>query len=758
MLRIFIILFIWLTLSHAALVHADHKKDPHAYPSSIILAPGSLQITLNKSIQWLKAEHSNLSLGQLQSSHNSVFQNINEGAVLKEDQVYWLRMRMINPTKNGIPLALSLSPKNMMIEAAYSKSEGTWAHLTHIKSDTLLTGHSSLVITIEGRSDSWVYLRIKAITTTKLEAQLKDLDDYIQNVSAYQQLIGASIACIFIVILLHLTAIQTHNHVRHYLIVLMGVIAIIYIASHAPSSILPQWLIILSNQSPWIIASLLALSSFKTEFYKQHILSSSNIFLILSLVLIGLILVNLSYITLLSVSLIPAIYAAYNASRVSRALFISCVTFIVTCSWSLLYTITPATIHSPTNMHEVYGFVLTVLCASGSMITPYFRRQTARQKPTNITNQSPFLSQISHDFRTPMNGVLGMAELLKDTPLSQQQRSFLSTIEQSGHDLLRLINRVSDMGKLQSGKLQSEKTSFDLIELIEKVIERHTPLAEQNQVEIILNIDPVISSNILCDEDRLNTVLDNLVLNALSKTKQGELEIKIHWIDEKKQDQLFFTIRDSGKGLDKETLKQIINSHNQITNPTLDIQNIDFGLFLSKHIIEALQGAFYIESSSKIGTTIRFSMQVATDHSQQANLKFDTLKGLSLLVVDDNSTFRTVIQQYANSWGAHADATYNGKEALALLRNHKTIETPYDIMLIDQDMPIMNGFQLASKIQDDPDINQDIIKIMLTGSSITSQDNLALDAGIHQVITKPVTARALQTILAKHVMQRNQRK
>lgn len=258
MLRIFIILFIWLTLSHAALVHADHKQDPHAYPSSIILAPGSLQITLNKSIQWLKAEHSNLSLGQLQSSHNSVFQNINEGAVLKEDQVYWLRMRMINPTKNGIPLALSLSPKNMMIEAAYSKSEGTWAHLTHIKSDTLLTGHSSLVITIEGRSDSWVYLRIKAITTTKLEAQLKDLDDYIQNVSAYQQLIGASIACIFIVILLHLTAIQTHNHVRHYLIVLMGVIAIIYIASHAPSSILPQWLIILSNQSPWIIASLLA--------------------------------------------------------------------------------------------------------------------------------------------------------------------------------------------------------------------------------------------------------------------------------------------------------------------------------------------------------------------------------------------------------------------------------------------------------------------------------------------------------------------
>ena len=126
-----------------------------------------------------------------------------------------------------------------------------------------------------------------------------------------------------------------------------------------------------------------------------------------------------------------------------------------------------------------------------------------------------------------------------------------------------------------------------------------------------------------------------------------------------------------------------------------------------------------------------------------------------MLVVDDNSTFRTVIQEYADSWGAQADATYNGKEALALLRNHKTTENPYDIMLIDQDMPIMNGFQLASKIQDDPDINQDIIKIMLTGTGITSQNNLALDAGIHQVITKPITPRALQAILAKHISHRN---
>jgi CheY-like chemotaxis protein len=144
-------------------------------------------------------------------------------------------------------------------------------------------------------------------------------------------------------------------------------------------------------------------------------------------------------------------------------------------------------------------------------------------------------------------------------------------------------------------------------------------------------------------------------------------------------------------------------------------------------------------------------MLATPDHSQAPLIQSNALNGLSILIVDDNSTFRTVIQEYADSWGAQADATYNGKEALALLRNHKTTENPYDIMLIDQDMPIMNGFQLATKMQDDPDINQNIIKIMLTGTGITSQHNMVLDSGIHQVITKPVTPRALQAILAKHI-------
>ena len=751
--RLALIFSIILLSSNVSIAVASNITQ--AQPSSIILAPGDIKISLEQSIQWLKADHFSLSLSQLQSSSDAVFNPLNKGAILESNQVYWLRMRVINSFDKNIPLALSLAPKNVIIESGYKQSDGKWTHLTQVSPNTLLTGQSSLILTFDSLSDNWIYFRVKAPSTTKLNAKLQDLTHYTKDLNFYQQLLGASIATTFIIILLHLLALQFHNHIRHYLAIFMAIVVSIFISNHSPTPFLPEWVMVISTLTPWSMACALALSSYKTEFYRINLFSNQSFFVTLLLIFIGLVLITANYSIILAVSLALTIYSAFKAIKVSHHLFLACCVFIIVGSWQLLYLLNTSYIYSPSDMHEVYGFVFTAVLVSTSMITPYFRRQTSRQAPVAQNNYSSFLSKLSHDFRTPMNGVLGMSELLKDTPLSQQQRSFLSTIEQSGHDLLRLINRVSDMGKIQTGKLQSDNQVFDLVNLIEKLIEKHIPLADQNHVEMILNIAPNISTDIKCDEDRLNAVLDNVILNALTKTNNGEVEIRVHWVDDASQNQLLFTVRDSGSGIPRETLKKILSSHKQITNAEMEIQNIDFGLLLSKYVVEALQGAFYIESNPNIGTTIRFSMLVEPIQNQQPTHDSSILNGLSMLIVDDNSTFRSVIKQYAESWGAHADATYNGKEALALLRNHKTIENPYDIMLIDQEMPIMSGFQLASKIQDDPDINQDIIKIMLTGTGITSQDSLALDAGIHQVVTKPVSARTLQAVLAKHMSRRN---
>jgi signal transduction histidine kinase/CheY-like chemotaxis protein len=720
-------------------------------PSAIILASGPFKIQLSDSIQWLKASYQELSLGQLQARSDSNFTQLNHGAVLESNQVYWLRMRVINPFKSTLQLALSLAPKNIIIEAAYSKTNGEWSYLNQVKNNSVLAAHSSLILAFESSSDIFIYLRIKAPATTKLDAKLQDMNHYTDDLIFYQQLIGASVSTTFFIIILHLLIIQSHNHIRHYLIIIMSTVAALYIMSHSPSQFKPEWMIMFNTISPWLVACMLAFCSFDSNEYRQNLLSNKNFFTALILVLLTILLSTVSYSSLLAASLIPILFASYNALKTSKAMLIACLLFFISNSWQLLYIIDPNIIIPPLNMLEIYGMVLTITFASLSIVAPYFQQRISNESFVEKKNQSTFLAKLSHSFRTPMNGVLGMSELLKDTPLSQQQRNYLSTIEQSGNDLLRLINRVSDTGKIQTGKLQLDLQEFDLISAIEKIIDAHIPLAEQNHVEIILNIHSKIPTKVICDEERLNTVIDNLLLNALTHTKNGEIEIRAYWVNTAYQDKLLFTIRDSGQGISKDTLKQVLANHNPTENPTMDIENIDFGLFLSKSIIEALQEDFYIESNANIGTSIRFSMAASPSKNTQPKALPNTLNGLSILIVDDNRTFRSVIQQYTQSWGAHADTTYNGKEALALLRNHNNTDSPYDVIIIDQDMPIMDGFQLASKIKNDPEINQNIIKIMLTGSGITSQNHSVIDTGIHQVIAKPVTARALQAVLIKHI-------
>jgi signal transduction histidine kinase/CheY-like chemotaxis protein len=720
-------------------------------PSAIILASGPFKIQLSDSIQWLKASYQELSLGQLQARSDSNFTQLNHGAVLESNQVYWLRMRVINPFKSTLQLALSLAPKNIIIEAAYSKTNGEWSYLNQVKNNSVLAAHSSLILAFESSSDIFIYLRIKAPATTKLDAKLQDMNHYTDDLIFYQQLIGASVSTTFFIIILHLLIIQSHNHIRRYLIITMSTVAALYIMSHSPSQFKPEWMIMFNTISPWLVACMLAFCSFDSNEYRQNLLSNKNFFTALILVLLTILLSTVSYSSLLAASLIPILFASYNALKTSKAMLIACLLFFISNSWQLLYIIDPNIIIPPLNMLEIYGMVLTITFASLSIVAPYFQQRISNESFVEKKNQSTFLAKLSHSFRTPMNGVLGMSELLKDTPLSQQQRNYLSTIEQSGNDLLRLINRVSDTGKIQTGKLQLDLQEFDLISVIEKIIDAHIPLAEQNHVEIILNIHSKIPAKVICDEERLNTVIDNLLLNALTHTKNGEIEIRAYWVNTAYQDKLLFTIRDSGQGISKDTLKQVLANHNPTENPTMDIENIDFGLFLSKSIIEALQEDFYIESNANIGTSIRFSMAASPSKNTQPKALPNTLNGLSILIVDDNRTFRSVIQQYTQSWGAHADTTYNGKEALALLRNHNNTDSPYDVIIIDQDMPIMDGFQLASKIKNDPEINQNIIKIMLTGSGITSQNHSVVDTGIHQVIAKPVTARALQAVLIKHI-------
>jgi signal transduction histidine kinase/ActR/RegA family two-component response regulator len=729
----------------------------HVEQQNIILADGPMAINLDHAMEWFQADHSQLSLGQLQINGENAFRPVKTSAVLEQGEVYWVRFKIINPYQHSIPLALTLAPNTTIIESAYTWDFTSWKRLPNSNGRHELKGHTGLMLNAPSQSELWFYFRVKAPQTTKLDAKLQDLASYTEDINYLQRILGASQAIAAFIFLLHLLATRFHNHVRHYLIMYMAVVITLYISSQSPILNWPSWLQILSGLMPWFLACGLALSSFNTHFYHRFLRSTLSFFVVLGLILCTLILSNTSYFTVLISALVPTLFAVVRARQISALLQLACIVMLVDLIWQAAYYLWPFDVYSPSNFVDIYSTSLICLLVSSSMIIPYFQRQIRKQRPANQSYHSEFLSSLSHELRTPINGVLGMSELLADTPLSSGQRDYLETIQVSGQDMLRLINRVSDYAKLNAGRIVINETPFDIAELAEKNLTKFQHQAKQRQIELVLNLATDVPTRISSDHSRLHTILENLLENAMAQTEHGEIELRIGLSD---ANTLAISIRDTGKGLGKETLKQLMSKQMGPLTPTdTGLKGADFALTLCKRLIEAMGGTLYVESNQNIGTSITFNLpftqvsQIAEEEPQD-----NPLKGLSILVVDDNSTLRKVIQQYAKSWGAKADTTFSGKEALALLRSQQHLDAPYDIILIDQDMPIMDGFQLAARIHDDPEINPNLIKVMLTGMGISSNHNVVRSTGIHQVITKPVSARALKQVLSQHIRNKRHEK
>lgn len=726
----------------------SHSQDIN----SIILANGSIKIELNNSMQWLKADHSTLSLAQLLIKQDKRFKPLSDKAVIEANKTYWLRFHVVNPMHQNIPLALRLSSSGISIEGAYKQQDNIWQKINGITNQQQLSSNTALILDIEAFSEQWLYFRIKPIQTSRLEPKLQDLGEYAKGFTILQQVLGAIIALMLFISLLHMTAIRFHNHVRHYLMIYLSFIGLCYGLSHTQLYEWPKWFFDFTKLSPWLMASGLFLSSFSSKQYRALLKSNRTVFTLLILSLVSLIIINLPYLAILFCALVLTSLVAFKVNRINLNLTIANTILLISILWQGSYILTPDIIYAPEGIWHVYASSLCVLFASLSMIIPYFERQIRRQQSRHSEGQVQFLESLSHELRTPMNGVLGMSELLNETPLSANQRDYVDTIIYSGQDMLRMINRISDFSKAQSGRIQFEKNNVQLCNLAQRCLSKFQYNANQKGLELVLNMDDDLPVNIECDEKRLESLLDNLLENAMRHTEYGEIELRINLQNDGTM--LCFAIRDTGVGIDKSLVRDIIDNQHNTSSSNLNKQG--FGLNLCKHLVELMGGNLYIETRVDKGSTFSFTLPnkpISEDQSQEQDMGH-VLQGLSLLIVDDNSTLRKVIQRYASSWGMQSDNTYNGKEALALLRSQSNLDTPFDAILIDQDMPIMDGFQLAKRIQKDPDIDQSIIKIMLTGMSISGSQKEVIQYGIDQVITKPVSAQSLKQALAKHVIKR----